>query len=147
MDIKVREARTEDIESILKIYSQPSIDHGEILKIDRAKEIFEIINRYPLYKIYVATVNGEVVGTVAVLIMHNLGHLGKKSAVFESIAVLPEWQGKGIGRFMLKYATDKCIEADCYKITLSADIKRERAHKFYESLGFIQHGFSYMRLI
>ncbi len=147
MDIKVREASKEDIESILKIYSQPSIDHGEILKTDRAKEIFEIINRYPSYKIYIATANEEVVGTVAVLIMHNLGHLGKKSAIFESIAVSPEWQAKGIGRFMLKHATDKCIEADCYKITLSAGIQREKAHKFYESLGFTQHGFSYKLLI
>ncbi|MEE4240945.1 MAG: GNAT family N-acetyltransferase [Desulfopila sp.] len=147
MDIAIRKAVVDDIESILKIYAQPSIDDGVMLNLDNAKKIFEIINNYPSYTIYVATINGEVVGTIAVLIMHNIGHLGSKSAVFESIAVLPDWQGKGIGKSMLRFATEKCKEAKCYKITLSANIKRENAHKFYASLGFIQHGISYKYLI
>lgn len=143
MKIHCRQAAEEDIESILKIYSQPSIDNGVILGVGEAKELFDTIEKYPSYKIYVSTVDDVVVGTIAVLIMHNIGHLGKKSAIFESIAVLPEWQGKGIGKAMLKYATEKCKEADCYKITLSANIKREDAHKFYESIGFVLHGYSF----
>jgi GNAT superfamily N-acetyltransferase len=27
-------------------------------------------------------------------------------------------------------------EAGCYKIMLTSDLRRERAHKFYKSLGF-----------
>jgi GNAT superfamily N-acetyltransferase len=38
--------------------------------------------------------------------MHNIGHLGKKSAIFESVAVSPEWQGQGIGKKMLKSAVE-----------------------------------------
>ncbi len=147
MKICVREADDSDIEEILKIYSQPSIDNGDILTIGEANEIFKIIKTYPSYKIYVSTVNEMVVGTIAVLIMHNIGHLGKKSAILESIAVQPEWQNKGIGKTMLKHVTEICKEAGCYKISLSANIKREKAHKFYESLGFVQHGYSFKYII
>jgi N-acetylglutamate synthase-like GNAT family acetyltransferase len=54
----------------------------------------------------VAEVENTVVGTIAVLIMHNIGHLGKKSAIFETVAVSPEWQGQGIGKKMLKSAVE-----------------------------------------
>lgn len=34
--------------------------------------------------------------------------------------------------------------AHCYKVTLSAYLKRDRAHRFYESLGFTKHGYSFL---
>lgn len=143
MNICIRQAHEEDIEGILAIYSQPSIDNGVCLSHKEATEIFRTIESYPNYKIYVSEVDDRIVGTITVLIMHNIGHLGKKSALFESIAVLPEWQGRGIGKKMLEYAINLCKEHGCYKITLSADIKREKAHHFYKSLGFVQHGMSF----
>jgi ribosomal protein S18 acetylase RimI-like enzyme len=144
MNVTIRDAHEEDIDSILNIYSQPTVDNGVVLRTDEAKEIFETINSYPSYTIYVAEVNAQVIGTIAVLIMDNIGHSGKKSAVLESIAVLPESQGKGVGKAMLKYAIEVCKNSECYKITLSANKKRVSAHKFYETLGFEQHGLSYM---
>lgn len=143
MNIRIREAHEDDVEGILKIYSQPSIDNGDCLSHEEAKEIFRTIGSYPDYRIYVSEIDKSIVGTIAVLIMHNIGHLGKKSAVFESIAVLPEWQGRGIGKKMLEHAMAICKKNGCYKITLSANIKREKAHQFYESLGFVQHGISF----
>jgi ribosomal protein S18 acetylase RimI-like enzyme len=144
MNLLIRQATDDDIDAILEIYSQPSIDNGITLTIDEARKIFRSFASYPSYKIYVAVMHQVVVGTIAVLIMDNIGHLGKKSAIFESIAVLPQWQGKGIGKALLRFATDICKSAECYKITLSANINRTKAHSFYESLGFIQHGYSYM---
>jgi len=139
----MRKAEESDLEAILAIYSQPAIDNGVSLNLAEAREIYKIIQTYPHYHIFMAEVENKIVGTIAVLIMHNIGHLGKKSAIFESIAVLPEWQGRGIGRKMLKSAAAFCEEMDCYKITLSANIKREKAHQFYKCLGFIQHGISF----
>lgn len=147
MNIDVREAGESDIGNILEIYSQPSIDNGIVLKIGEAEEIFRTIKSYPNYKIYIAKIEKTIAGTIAVLIMHNIGHLGKQSAIFESFAVLPEWQNKGIGKALIKHVTEICKDAGCYKITLSADLQRTKAHNFYESLGFTQHGYSYKYLI
>lgn len=147
MKIDIREAGESDIGKLLEIYSQPSIDNGAVLTTEEAKEIFKTINSYPNYKIYVAEIEKKIVGTIAVLIMDNIGHLGKQSAIFESFAVLPEWQSKGIGKAIIQYVMEICKNAGCYKITLSADLKRIKAHNFYETLGFTQHGYSYKYLI
>lgn len=147
MKISIREAVVFDIDKILEIYSQPAIDNGIVLKTEEAKDIFNIIKSYPNYKIYVAETNKTIVGTIAVLIMHNIGHLGRQSAILESFAVLPEYQNQGTGKALIKYVMGICKEAGCYKITLSADLKRQKAHTFYEKLGFVQHGYSYKHII
>ncbi len=45
---------------------------------------------------------------------------------------------------MMKYAIDVCKKRNCYKLSLSSNLKRERAHKFYENHGFHKHGYSYL---
>jgi GNAT superfamily N-acetyltransferase len=35
-------------------------------------------------------------------------------------------------------------EAGCYKLALSSNRRRERAHAFYERLGFGRHGVSFL---
>jgi GNAT superfamily N-acetyltransferase len=63
--------------------------------------------------------------------------------VVEDVAVAPSRQGQGIGRAMMAHAIEECRKAGCYKLALSSNVKRAAAHKFYESLGFERHGYSY----
>jgi hypothetical protein len=44
---------------------------------------------------------------------------------------------------MMAFARNRCREKGCYKLVLSSNGKRERAHAFYESLGFARHGYSF----
>jgi hypothetical protein len=44
---------------------------------------------------------------------------------------------------MMKQAIALSAEAGCYKVMLSSNLKRDRAHEFYRSLGFEQHGWSF----
>jgi GNAT superfamily N-acetyltransferase len=44
---------------------------------------------------------------------------------------------------MMQHAMRQAREAGCYKLVLSSNQKRERAHTFYESLGFVRHGYSF----
>jgi GNAT superfamily N-acetyltransferase len=44
---------------------------------------------------------------------------------------------------MMRFALDRCREKRCYKLVLSSNAKRERAHAFYEKLGFVRHGYSF----
>lgn len=45
---------------------------------------------------------------------------------------------------MMKYAIEYCKKYGCYKVSLSSNLKREKAHHFYESLGFRIHGYSFL---
>jgi GNAT superfamily N-acetyltransferase len=87
--------------------------------------------------------NDEIVGTFELMIMDNLAHSGMPSGIVEDVVVRPGFRSQGIGKKMMQFALDECKKAGCYKMTLSSNIKRERAHKFYESLGFKKHGFSF----
>ena len=44
---------------------------------------------------------------------------------------------------MMEYARERCRERGCYKMALSSNLARDEAHRFYESLGFDKHGFSF----
>ena len=57
--------------------------------------------------------------------------------------VAPPLHGRGIGQAMMRYAMDVGRRKGCYKLMLSSNAKRERAHAFYEALGFARHGYSF----
>jgi GNAT superfamily N-acetyltransferase len=79
--------------------------------------------------------------------LDNLAHGCQPSGVVEDVAVHPARQGQGIGRQMMYFAMQRCRDAGCYKLALSSNLKREEAHRFYESLGFERHGYSFQVLL
>jgi len=143
MQITIRVAEKSDLAGILAVYAQPEMDAGEILTLEQAEKLYNIFQQYPCYRLYVAVAGAEIVGTFALLIMDNLAHLGKKSAVVEDVGVLPEFQGQGVGKIMMEFAMQEARKNHCYKLVLSSNAKRERAHQFYDSLGFDRHGYSF----
>ncbi len=140
--IKIREAVVSDLPGMLDLYAQHDYDDGCVLSLEAAEVIFSTTARYPFYKFYVAVVEGVVVGTFALLVMENIGHLGARSALLESVAVDPARQGEGVGQEMMRTAMQIASEHDCYKLALSSSVKRDRAHRFYEKLGFRMYGYS-----
>jgi len=143
-EVHIRKAGKLDLPSVLTLYAQPELDDSRMLPLDRAKAVFEHMGQYPNYHLFVAEDGSKIVGVFALLIMDNLGHLGTPSAIIEQVAVAPACQGQGIGSQMMKFAMQECREAGCYKIALSSNKKRVRAHRFYEKLGFVQHGYSFV---
>jgi GNAT superfamily N-acetyltransferase len=139
----IRPAAASDLRKVLDLYAQPVLDAGNVLPVETAKHLHERFADYPDYTLYVAERGDDIVGTFALLVMHNLGHLGAPSAIVEDVAVSPSMQGQGIGKAMMQFAVDRAREKGCYKLMLSSNAKREHAHAFYESIGFERHGFSF----
>lgn len=142
--VVIRKALKNDLEAILALYADLEISDSPSLDLHDAEHIFERMKRYPSYAIYVAELEGKVVGAFALLVMDNLAHLGAPSGVVEDVVVHPEWRGRGVGKAMMQFAMGQCVKAGCYKLALSSNLKRESAHKFYESLGFERHGYSFL---
>lgn len=141
--ISIRPAATGDLPGILALYAQPDIDDGRVLPLEEAVRLHAQFARYPDYTLYVAERGGCIAGSFALLIMDNLGHLGARSAIVEDVVVDPALHGKGIGRQMMQFAIARAREKVCYKLMLSSNAKRDRAHAFYDSLGFTRHGYSF----
>ena len=144
MEYDIREAVTADIPAILSLYAEPDMDDGKIMGFEAAREIFRKFSSYPNYRLFVASVRDRVVGTYALIILDNLAHMGAPSALVEDVVVESKWRRKGVGRAMINHAISLCREANCYKLALSSNLIREPAHRFYEALGFAQHGISFV---
>lgn len=141
--LTMRPATAADLPAVLALYAQPAFDDGRVLPLAEAEAVLARFAAYPDYTLHVAVTDGEIVGTFALLVMDNIGHLGAPSAVVEDVAVAPARQGSGIGRSMMAHALDLARAKGCYKLALSSNLKRAGAHAFYESLGFERHGCSF----
>lgn len=139
----IRPARPKDLPAIFELYGA-ALDDEPLLTPLEARKLFAKMRRYPNYKVYVYVERGRIAGTFALLVMDNLGHRGAPSAIVEDVAVAPELQGRGIGRKMMAFALARCRKAGCYKMALSSNSKRKKAHAFYENLGFKRHGYSFL---
>lgn len=147
MSIAIREAREDDLQAVLDLYAELGDGPGHQLTLEEARAQWAQFQRYPSYRLFVACDEHRpenVLGSYALLVMHNLAHRGAPSAVVEDVVVSPACQGQGIGRRMMAHAVQLARDAGCYKLALSSNLKRTGAHAFYESLGFAQHGLSFV---
>lgn len=142
-NVRIRPAVEADLPAILRLYAQPEFDDGTVLSLSRAESIYQDMQEYPDYTLFVAEADGRVAGSFALLVMHNLGHMGARSAIVEEVVVDPQQQGRGIGTAMMRHAMDVAREKRCYKLVLSSNAKREQAHRFYERLGFRRQGYAF----
>ena len=141
--MNLRDITFDDLPDVLRLYAQPDFDNGEVLDEAQARALYARFLTYPDYKIYVGEEGGRIVGSFALLVMLNLGHCGAPSAIVEDVVVDPQMQGRGVGAAMMSAAMDLARDKGCYKLVLSSNAKRVRAHAFYERLGFTRHGISF----
>lgn len=141
--IIIRKATDQDLAAILHLYSTAGIGGDVSFTLKEARSHFRLLKRYPWFQIFVAVIEGAIVGTYELLIMDNLAKRGRKSGIVEDVAVDPQFQRRGIGRAMMEHAREQCRHNQCYKLLLSSNAGREDAHRFYEALGFRRHGYSF----
>ena len=144
MSVHIRQAESADVAAVLALYAQIDFNNDDVLSEAAAQKIFAEFSRYPSYRLFVAMNGTQVVGSYALLVMHNMAHGGMPSAVVEDVVVASAFQGRGIGRQLMDHAKEQAKSAGCYKLALSSNRKRHAAHAFYESLGFDQHGLSFV---
>jgi len=142
-EVEIREAGAADLPYVMPLFGQLGMDDGCVLDAGEARVLFEKMQRYPDYRLYIALVGGETVGVFALLIMDNLGHCGAPSGIVEDVVVRHDRRRRGIGAAMMSFAMDRCRERKCYKMVLSSNRNRADAHEFYRSLGFEIHGLSF----
>ena len=146
MTPNIREATQGDLPAVLSLYAQPDMDKGQTLSVEQAQQLLQTFARYPNYHLFVACSPEQpelVVGSYALLVMHNLGHRGTPSAIVEDVVVASTHQRQGVGKTMMRHAQSLAQAASCYKLVLSSNLERTHAHAFYRSLGFEQHGLSF----
>jgi len=144
----IRAATEKDIPRILELYeelvtSTAPAETGRTPSLDEYRRVFEQVRDMPGHELIVAEENGEVIGTMVLLIVPNLSHSGLPWATVENVVTDRRFQRQGIGKLMMEYAIDRAKKSGCYKLQLASNKTRQEAHLFYENLGFetSAHGF------
>jgi [ribosomal protein S18]-alanine N-acetyltransferase len=87
----------------------------------------------PLYEVYAACVEKEIVGT---MVIHTKGAF---SGYLKSIAVKPDWRGKKLGEQMMAYIENEIFPT--YKnLFLCVSSFNKDAQRFYAKLGYEKIG-------
>ena len=134
-DITIREIEKGDLFNGF-LESLDSLRKASNLDQEKATEIFEKIKANPNHVIFVAVLDGKVVGSTTLLIETKFIHDGGKVGHIEDVVVAKQHQGKGIGEKIVSSLLEHAKKNNCYKTILdcSDDLK-----PFYEKIGFKRH--------
>lgn len=131
MKIKIRKLKEEDFK---KGYFETLSNLTTVnLTYSRAKRIYKKIKNNPVYQIFVAELEGRIVGAITLLVEQKFIHSAGKVGHIEDVVVRKGFEGKGIGSVLVKTAIKKAKNEGCYKIILDCAKKNT---PFYKKLGF-----------
>ncbi len=139
-DLVIRLATVEDLPAILDLYQELVAPYGPAPDEDRVdhQELWRQVMADTRQQVLVGEQDGEIVGTVNLILVPNLGHQGKPWAAVENVAVRSDRRSQGLGTAMMSEVTRIARSLGCYKIVLTSNLMRPRAHQFYLRLGWRQ---------
>lgn len=141
MNPTIRPAVEGDLPAVVRLLS---IDDEGIEKDDDPREPLDA--RYALAlaaigadannAVIVAEVEDRIVGSFQFTIVQQLSHHGGRVGLIESVIVDPNVRSRGVGEAMMRWAFDEAKRRGCFRVQLTTNKARTRAHRFYERLGF-----------
>jgi len=132
VDITIRELEEKDLFNGF-LESMDSLKLASNLDIEKAKEIFEKISTNSNHFVYVAILDGRVIGSTTMLIEPKFIHVGGNVAHIEDVVVSKDYQGKGIGEMLMRSLLELAKDNNCYKTILDCT---DEVKPFYEKIGF-----------
>ena len=131
--ITIREATENDIEELISLIKRIFDEYGmEFILEDELPDFMDFTTHYDdQHSLFVAEHNDTelLAGCTALKIEHNIPRLSR-------VYVRKKDRGKGIGNMLVKKAEEKAAKQRADWIHLWTDTRFERAHMFYDNLGY-----------
>jgi len=143
--LRIRRARSSDLPRLQELYDQLHLDTYLSLRVPQSNlaAAFGRLARDRNHIILVAELAGKVVATCHVIVVPHLGHALKPFAIVENVVVDAGARSAGIGQHLMAAAGAQARKRGCYKMALTSNVTRHRAHRFYERLGWKRTHFGY----
>lgn len=138
MNICIREIESRDYLSVAAIWR-------DVLGISKATDenvsaTYEKMRDDSRYRTFVAEADGVIVGFVTtaetLAVDYPNGYIK-----MNGLAVLPEFQRRGIGKMLMERVEKLAAECGISRIGLASGFQRTGAHEFYERLGYKKSSF------
>lgn len=139
--MKFRKATEKDISSIVAMLADDELGkQRENFQTPLPKEYveaFKNINTDINQELIVVENNKfEIIGTLQLTFIQYLTYQGGIRAQVEAVRVRKDQRGVGLGKKIFEWAIARAKERKAHLLQLTTDIKRPKAIKFYEDLGF-----------
>lgn len=137
--VRVREAQPEDASTLVKLILELGhpIEQADVL---RNLDTLSATGLLPLVATYGDRVIG-MCGISAMVTVHRPAPVGRVSVMI----VEETYRGRGIGAFLVAEAERRLAARGCQIIEVTSNVKRERAHQFYEKLGYERTSYRFMK--
>jgi len=116
--VEIRPVKREDLAGLAE-FIQPFVSEGRLLP-RTTEELAELV-----YNGFVAKVDGRLIGFAALEIY------SRKLAEIRSLAVIPEFQGKGVGRLLVEECVERARKRDILEVMAITS-----SEVFFRSCGF-----------
>ena len=146
--VRIRRAHLGDERGIEELYRQLHQGDYKSPGAARMRRAMRALMQRPNETLLVAVEEGRIVGTNHVLIFRHLARALRPAAIIENMVVDSCNRGAGVGDLLMEAALKIARRHGCYKLSLTSNRKRPRAHNFYEKFGMTHthHGYSiYLR--
>ena len=131
----IRKIKIEDAEAVQRLCN---ISLGYSVSVEivmrQIQKLSEDVNHHYIY-VYEDEKLQKVVGFVHAEVYESLYSYAGLNIL--GLAVLPEFQGKGIGRELMHYLEVNAKNDSVSFVRLNSADYRVEAHKFYESIGYV----------
>ena len=139
-DVLFRRATRADLPSIVRLLAEDDLGSQREQNEDPLPEsyysAYEEINKDPHHELIVAELDEAVIGTLHLMFLPSISFQGGLRAQIESVRIVNQHQGQGIGSEMMKWAIERAQARGAHIVQLTTHKSREDAHRFYERLGF-----------
>ncbi|NTJ42142.1 GNAT family N-acetyltransferase [Agrobacterium larrymoorei] len=139
-ELAIREARELDLPALIAMFAADDVGgHGDTTSDEALPDYlaaFRAMGMSPNETLYVAELDGEVVGTFQTAVLTKLVGRGAVSMVIEAVQTREDMRGRGIGAMMIRHCIEQAKSKGFDAIQLTSNIARLDAHRFYERLGF-----------
>ncbi len=141
MEFEIREADLADpaqgaaLIEIIDSYARGPGGQNAPLAAFARDEMVQGLVEHPSATVLLAFADGRPVGT-AVCVFGFSTFAGKPTVNIHDLAVLPDFQGRGIGRALIAEVERLAGERECCKITLEVLDSNTGAKRLYEAVGF-----------
>ncbi len=137
MKIVYQKARKEDAQVLAKMTEELVGNNSDLKKLE---DTLEMLFEKEEYYIVTAHCNGKVVGMSQGIICHDICEDCRNFLVIENVYVQEEYRGQHVAEGIFEELENWGRTHNCYYAILVSENKRERAHSFYQKIGYKKEG-------
>jgi ribosomal protein S18 acetylase RimI-like enzyme len=136
----IRAAEGNDAPALAELMTQL----GYQTTAEEMRERLRFILNHRDFATFVAVEENEVYGMIGLSASIGYEHNDRTGRIM-ALVVHERMRGRGIGRALLTAAEDYFARARVVRVVLTSRFTREKAHAFYESLGYARTGLRFMK--